>query len=391
MTPSATHPAPSADSIPPADPVPPTHTALPPVVTQAPATAPPDAAPTVDGERGAGEARRVWPEGHVPRQFAAPPPAAWDRRAPRLRPTRAIIAVGAASLAGVLCWYAWADAWALVYLGGPNGHVMLAPFVVATLVWVRRARMPFLRVSGQWLGLGIMAIGTLFLRYGEFVYFESLFHLGALLVSIGAFAAICGRGVLLRFLPAALALLFLIPVPGRVRNWIEPPLREATQTLVAGSINLLGGTAEVERYGPGPEDDRIHVEREASDAAGPFGRSWQAVPTEWTCNGTPMALGLFLVTYGFVFAYPIRNRYRALILLLSPIVTLLYNVARSLPIVWGYGAAGPGEGDWARRLAEFMMAYGGWLMLPVAFVLLLGVLQLLKWFDLRVERYRLAA
>ena len=337
------------------------------------------------------DALRVWPEGHVPRQFAAPTPAAWDRRAPRLRLPRVLVAAACAVLAVLLCWYAWYDALSIVTLGGSNGHVLLAPFVVASLVYVRRARMPYLRVSGQWLGLGLMALGALFLRYGEVVFFESLFHLGALLVSIGAFAAVCGRGVLLRFLPAAVALLFLVPVPGRVRNWIEPPLRDATQTLVAASINALGGTAEVVRNEPGAEDDRVYIERGDPADADPFRRVYQAVPTEHTCNGTPMALGLFLITYAFVFAYPIRNRYRALVLLLSPIVTLAYNVARSLPIVWGYGAAGTGEGDWPRRVADFMMGYGGWLMLPVAFVILLGVLQTLKWFDLRVERYRLAA
>ena len=300
-----------------------------------------------------------------PRQFAAPLPATWDRRAKRLSPTRALVGAAAALLAAVLCWYAWFDAWELVTFGGANGHVMLAPLAVAWLAWVRRARAPYLRVSGQWIGLGIMTLGTLFLQYGEFAFFETLFHLGALLVSLGAFVAVCGRGVLLRFLPAAFALLFLIPVPGRVRDWIEPPLRDTTQVLVAGSINALGGTAQVVRGEAGPEDDRILIERDGGGDAGPFNRLRRAVPTESTCNGTPMALGLFLVSYAFVFAYPIRNRYRVLLLALGPAVTLLYNVARSLPIVWGYGVAGPSPDDPARRLAHFMMSYGGWLMLPV--------------------------
>jgi len=50
-----------------------------------------------------------------------------------------------------------------------------------------------------------------------------------------------------------------------------------------------------------------------------------------------------------------------------------------------------GKGDSSRDVANLFHMYSGWLMLPIAFLLLLGIIKLLRWAMLPVTRYPLAS
>ncbi len=300
--------------------------------------------------------------------------------APKLRPKRMILGALASLVAVALYWFAWADAWELVRFGGANSHVLLAPFIIVWLAWVRRNRIPHIRVTGRWLGISMLLGGISLLHYGESVRLESLFHLGALVTAVGAAIAVCGKGLLLRFIPVAFALLFLIPVPGRVRDALEGPLRDTTAALVVHTVRFVGPPAH-------RDGDRILV---AMETPGSYAAIWRAIPIEMACDGLPMAMGLILITYGFVFATPMRNRYRWILLALSPAVILVYDTLRASTLVIGYAYAGDDPASLWRQMADFMLGYGGWLMLPLAFLVLKGVVKLLRWCDFRVDRYRLA-
>jgi exosortase/archaeosortase family protein len=102
------------------------------------------------------------------------------------------------------------------------------------------------------------------------------------------------------------------------------------------------------------------------------------------CNGVRMVFALALVSYTFGFGMPLRNSVRLLILLLSPLAAIVCNVARVLPTVLMIGYASPAT-------AERFHEYAGWLMLPVAFLLLYGIIGLLKWAMIPVTRYTLAS
>ena len=102
------------------------------------------------------------------------------------------------------------------------------------------------------------------------------------------------------------------------------------------------------------------------------------------CNGMRMVFPLFLIAYGFSFGLPLRNTVRFLVLLASPLTAIICNVIRTLPLIWLYGYA-------SRQIANRFHDYSGWLMLPIAFLLLLGIIKLMKWAMLPVTRYILAS
>ena len=68
-----------------------------------------------------------------------------------------------------------------------------------------------------------VAIGWLSWSFGYRYQFQSLWHGGAVLMAVGAVLSVLGGDLLRWFLPAFLALVFLIPVPGRARLHLAGP------------------------------------------------------------------------------------------------------------------------------------------------------------------------
>jgi exosortase/archaeosortase family protein len=101
------------------------------------------------------------------------------------------------------------------------------------------------------------------------------------------------------------------------------------------------------------------------------------------CNGMRMVFALLLVAYAFAFSIPLRNTTRFFLLLFSPAAALFCNVLRLIPTTLIYGYMDRSFGD------DFH-DWSGWLMLPVAFFLLMGVVKALKWALIPVMRYNLA-
>ena len=294
-----------------------------------------------------------------PRQLSLP---VWGR-APRLNVRLLAAGAGLALLGVWATWRAWADAWSLVDVEGDNNHVFLAPLVVIWLFWVRRGRLPHVRVTGRWVGLALILAGWMMRSEGLAQNVAAAFHLGSLMVVVGAFVSVCGKGVVLRFLPAAAALLFLIPVPQKLRTDLAVPLQTTTAWLTDGTLDALGVES--------------HLAGRTLIVNG------KSVTIAEASNGMPMVFGLLLLTYAFAFAWPLRNNVRWLLLILSPLVTLACNVLRTVPLVWTYATGHD-------RAFAWLHTYSSWLMLPVAFVALLLVLRGLRWLDVQTDRYRLA-
>src|SRR5688500_13941437 len=132
-------------------------------------------------------------------------PLTWGRTT-RLNLRLIVAGLVMAALAVWATRRAWADAWALADVNGENSHVFLAPLVVLWLFWVRRGRLPHVRVTGRWAGSLLILAGWLLSMIGVERNVAAAFHLGSLVIVIGAFVSVCGKGAVLRFLPAAFAL-----------------------------------------------------------------------------------------------------------------------------------------------------------------------------------------
>ena len=101
------------------------------------------------------------------------------------------------------------------------------------------------------------------------------------------------------------------------------------------------------------------------------------------CNGLRMVFALVLVSFAFAFGMPLKIYARVLVLLATPISAIVCNVFRLVPTVWLYGYY-PGA------FADQFHTASAWVMLVVAFLMLVGILRLLRWALIPVTQYTLA-
>jgi exosortase len=272
-------------------------------------------------------------------------------------------AVALIALGFAVTWDAWRDMFQIATRDEEQSHVWLVPVIAAWLIWMRRGRLRRCPRVGRWLGPALVAVGWALHSAGDLLLFQAFWHLGAVVIAVGCFLAFAGRLYFSRLLPAFLVLAFMIPVPGVLREAVALPLQSATAEATRRVLTTMG--VEVSRTG------------------GLLIVNGQEVLIAEACNGLRMAFALFLVSYTFAYSTPIRNPVRVWIVLLSPATAILCNVIRLVPTVWVYGFVSESAG-------AQMHGAGGWVMLPVAFLLLLGVFRLMRWALIPVYRYTLA-
>ena len=274
----------------------------------------------------------------------------------------------AAMLMGALGVMATFDAWSEIYLFAKKdeeySHIFIVPLVALWMVWVRRMRFRHCKPSATIIGPIIVLLGWLISSYGFNHKYQSLWHGGSVIIVLGCMLSVLGKNVLFRFFPAIAVLIFLVPVPGMIRHSIAQPLQKWTARTAHVGLEIVG------------------VETEVSGCT--LSINGRPVTVAEACNGLRMVFPLILVSYAFSFGLPLRNSVRFLVLLASPLAAIFCNVLRTLPTVWLYG-------NKSRVLADNFHQWSGWAMLPIAFLLLLGIIKLLRWAMLPVTRYPLAS
>jgi exosortase len=258
---------------------------------------------------------------------------------------------------------AWGDMLRRAMSDEESSHAMLVPLVAAWLLWVRIGRFRHCKPGRPWIGPAIAALGAVLYVSGDTYRIELFWHGGALLVAIGCCITMLGRDVLRNFLPVFISLAFVLPVPGRVRQRMAIPLQGATATATQEVCRLAG--VSVDRSGNMLRLNGVDV------AIGE------------ACNGMRMTFALLLVCFAFAFTAPLHGYVRILVLALSPVSAVLCNVVRLVPTVWVFGNCSPST-------AELFHDLGGWVMLFVAFLLLMSIVRLLRWVMLPVTPFTLA-
>jgi exosortase len=258
---------------------------------------------------------------------------------------------------------AWRDIFHIAWTDEEQSHVLLVPIIFAWLVWVRRGRLRQCRPVGTWVGPIVIALGWLISWYGFNNAVQSFWHGGSLMIVLGCAICVLGTDVFWRLLPAIIVLGFLVPVPGLARQQIALPMQTATAEVTHQMFAVLG----------------YHVPRSGNMLT----INDTPVGIAEACNGLRMVFALVLVSYAFAFGTPLRWYVRAAVIGLSPVSAILCNVLRLLPTVWLYGYA---PQSWADRFHDI----AGWAMLVVAFLLLMGVVRVLRWALIPVTPYTLA-
>jgi exosortase len=258
---------------------------------------------------------------------------------------------------------AWQDMYRIASKDEEQSHIFLVPIVAVWMAWVRRGR--FRIFTPRWTAAGavIMLVGWILSRVGYFNAVQSAWHAGAVIAFVGALVAGLGMNFLLRFLPAVAVLAFLVPVPGIVRQQISGPLQTASAAATAAILETFG----------------VPIERSTNLLT----LNGHNIAVAEACNGMRMVLALLLVSHAFAFGLPLRPAARFVVLLVSPVAALVCNIIRLVPTVLLYGYASE---DFANGFHDV----SGWLMVPLAFFILLGTTSVLRWALIPVTRYNLA-
>lgn len=254
----------------------------------------------------------------------------------------------------------WRDLTNIALNDEEASHILLVPIIAGWLFWVRRARLRECVGRFSFVGTAITAAGAWITYWGVGHGIQMSWHLGSVLMAIGCAVTVLGFDLLRKFFPAFLILLFLVPVPSTMRIALSLPLQRQTAAAVENVMLIMG--VAVQRSGNLLSINGVDV------------------TVVEACNGLRMVFGLILVTAAFVFGTPMRWQIRALLLLLSPLLSILLNIVRLVPTMIIFGHA-------SRPTADFFHDASGWLMLPLAFVLLLGVQRFARWLCLPVMPY----
>ena len=266
-------------------------------------------------------------------------------------------------LAVVAVWVyrdGWRDIFTIAWNDEEMSHIFLVPIVAVCLAWVRRGRWRLCEAETSYVGCGMVAVGAALNYWGLGHAVQIAEHLGAVLTMLGAVVTVLGWDVLKGFLPVFVILLVLVPVPATMRIKMSLPLMRVSAQMVQWVMEI-GGV-------PSDRSGNLLV------------INGQQVTVAEACNGLRMICGLVLVIVAFVFGTPMRWYVRAALLVLSPVISIGLNVARLVPTMLFFGYT-------SHETAEMFHDASGWAMLPIAFLLLMGVLRLLRWACVPVMAY----
>lgn len=271
---------------------------------------------------------------------------------------RLAVALGLTLLGVLACFDAWSDILLIAWQDEEASHLWLVPLVAGWLVASRKEVLPTIPLRSSWIGPTLVALGGGLNWYGYFHFTQAAWHLGALLIAIGCFLSVMGWRFAWRLLPVFAVLLFLVPVPGIIRQQIALPLQYVSASITTYIYEAMG--FEILQTG-----NQLHF-------------NGQLIGIAEACNGMRMVFALLLVTYAVVFASPLLNSVRALLLVLSPVLAIVCNVIRLVPTVYIYGESA--------KAGKVFHDLSGWGMVAVAWLLVSGVLMLLKWLYIPVEQ-----
>lgn len=263
-------------------------------------------------------------------------------------------------LALAATWSTWIEIFTQAVRNEEDSHILMALPIAGWLMWLRRGRLRMCRPTWSMVGPGLIVVGVVLERIGLMQAIELFRHAGALLVVVGAAVTVLGERFVVQFLPAFAALVFLMPVPGRVRLQIAIPLQNISAQASQFLLDLFG--VATERGG-----NVLTI-------------NGHPVAVAEACNGMRMVAALALISFAFIFSVPMRNHVRLLLLAVSPLIALVVNIVRLVPTVlmYGYGDVG---------LADLFHDLSGWAVLVLALAMLWGFLSILRWIEVRIDPY----
>jgi exosortase len=282
-----------------------------------------------------------------------------DPRLAQIRLGALMVTILALGLAYTPNFYALGSTWA----SDPNySHGWLVIPIALVILWQRLTApesepLPT-GISRPWLGWCLLGavLATRALAYeGNFQWLETMTILPATICLVLTFG---GWPLLKRVWPAVAFLVFMLPLPDTVNNLIALPLQ---QIAAAGSCFLLqlSGLWAIQ------EGNVINL-RTASGGM-------ERLDVAAACNGLKMLMTLTATITATISLIPLPT-WKRIVLLVSVVpIALISNMARIVSTGFCYYLIkGPSAKEWAHDVS-------GWLMMPLALVLVGLELGILSW------------
>jgi len=250
----------------------------------------------------------------------------------------------------------WSYAPSLIYLvrrwwNEPDyQYGFLVPVFSGYLLWRRRAMMSAIKFRGSWWGLPLLAIAAA-MRWASPYYFLDLPDPSSIVPCLAGVVLLIGGWPALRWSwPAIFFLGFMVPIPGPIAGILSHPLQR---------VGTMASTFVMQTLGiPSVARGNVIVLPESE------------LGVAEACNGLPMMMLFYAVCFGAVF---LSNRTwieKLIILLCAAPIAVLANVIRISITGVLYQVGGVELGK------KVFHDFAGWLMMPLAVVLL----WILLWF-----------
>ncbi len=244
----------------------------------------------------------------------------------------------------------------------PNhGHIMLVPFAMCYLLWIRRSRFQFVGYNPSLVGPLLILIAFFGIWIGRTWDVIAIGHLAVIICGVGVLASFIGRTFIILFLPVIMCSLFLIPIPGTVRTAVSIPLQELATSLVTPVIEI--------------------VNKEVTRVGGTLRVNGVLIAVGEACDGMRLIVPLAVVVYTFVYSLALNGWTRLFLVICSIPIAIACNVFRLVPTVFVYSE----WPTWGQAIHDF----AAWFMIPLAIFFLYLLVRILIWMEIPVSRWRL--
>ncbi|MEM6551194.1 MAG: exosortase/archaeosortase family protein [Planctomycetota bacterium] len=274
-----------------------------------------------------------------------------------------------AVLLGLVLMVGWRPISEIVRIGWTDdnsSYVLAVPLLAGVLAWVRRQDIALAAGMPRWrgVGLGLMVLGLGMYVGSYWMGFDSFWYASPVVMGLGAVALAFGGGVLWAALPAAVLMLFVVPMPAVADHHISQPMQKVASITTTELLNLFG--VPVVRDG-----NLLSINGESVNVAE-------------ACSGMRSVFALSVLIYTMVFIRRYRWFVRVLLVVAAPLIAMVCNLFRVVPVTLAYG-----HGD--KGLADALHDWLGFVAFGVAIVMCLGIVSVLQWARVRVVVARVVA
>ena len=230
-------------------------------------------------------------------------------------------------------------------------HGFVIPFLATGLGWMRRGKITPGQARSGAAGLALLGIGVLCHLVSVWFYIEAIDSVGLMMAFTGIVLLVWGRRFFRGVWPAVLFLGFMLPLPFQLERMLSDPLQVLGASQSAWIIQTFGIPAIAQGNTILMSDIQLGVAE--------------------ACSGLRMLMVFFAISAATVIISE-RARWEKLLILFSAIpIALISNIVRIVGTAVAHHYV-------SRESADLIFHdLSGWLMMPLAIVLLFLELKLL--------------